>query len=195
MDGAPWELHPDLTEDRLRYVAETIRRVRNTTIDAIEAERVPWGAGCLIYDRTRAEISQQAMTNDWLSILDGSMCFVFKIGSVPVRFYKGPPEEPTDRTLADHNPELDQLSLAFGEKGKDVRWRYAVETDIDGKVLKVSFVGIDEFRVVRSQWDYDAKRVVHLTPKAEQPAIAKKLPPPSVSIKTNEAKKEVDAKK
>lgn len=195
MDPMPWELHRDLTEDRLRHVAEMIRRVRNTTIDSIEAERIPWGAGCLIYDRTRDEISRQSMGVDWLTVLDSSMCFVFRIGAVPVRFYKGPPEDPTDRTLADHNPELDQLNLAFGERGGDVKWRYAVDIGVDGKVVKVSFVGIDEFREVRSRWDYDGKRVVQLTPKSALPSAAKKLPPPSVSVKDNESNQEVDAKK
>jgi hypothetical protein len=190
----PWELHQDLTEDRLRLVAELIRRVRNSTVDSVEAERVPWGAGCLIYDRTRDEISRLSGSNDWLTILDSSMCFVFRIGAVPVRFYKGPPDDPSDRTLADHNPELNQLGLAFGERGADLKWRYAVDTAIDGKVVRVSFVGIDESRCVRSRWDYDAQRVVHFTPKSSQQPIARKLAPASVSIKSEADAREADAK-
>jgi len=73
------------------------------------------------------------------------MQFVFSIGEVPVRFYKGAPDEPNKRTLRQSYSELNQLSL-FGIEdsiSSDLLYRFAVETDFDGTVIAISFVVLD----------------------------------------------------
>jgi hypothetical protein len=69
---------------------------------------------------------------------------VFCIGGIPARFYRGEPDDPTDRTLKQSYPELDQLSLFSDEElrklGGQLLYRFAVETDIDGSLTAVTFV-------------------------------------------------------
>src|SRR3546814_6324421 len=59
------------------------------------------------------------------------MQFVFSIGDVPARFYRGEPDEPNTRTLKQTFSELQQLSLfGAGELVKltpEPLYRFAVE--------------------------------------------------------------------
>ena len=93
----------------------------------------------------RHEIISAAGTEgfEWLSIADSSRHLIFMIGAVPVRFYRGLAEDPTDRTLRQTFPELRQLALVFpGDERQDLAFRFAVEPDIDGTVAIMRFVGL-----------------------------------------------------
>src|SRR6187401_3261771 len=78
----PWDFHPALTEDRLRICARLLAHARR---DAL------------------AMASYEPGDYPWLEVLDDSAHFDFVIGSnghgVPVRFYRGAADEPTERTL------------------------------------------------------------------------------------------------
>jgi len=39
MDKQPWEIHPDLTEERLTFLARLIRSVRADAVDAHDADK------------------------------------------------------------------------------------------------------------------------------------------------------------
>ncbi len=80
-------------------------------------------------------------------MLDSSAHFVFVIGGngncVPVRFYRGGAEEPTERTLKRQEVEVQQLSLALGEAAAEgLAFRLAVETDGTGRVDRVVFLAL-----------------------------------------------------
>lgn len=194
---SPWDHHPDLSSLRLRTIATTILRTRNETmtLDGIEPENTPWGSGCLAYDRTRWAIVQQAKIEPWLSIVDGGMGFIFAIGRVPVRFYKGEPDEPTERTLARRYPELQQQSLAFAENTDTLLWRFAVESGIDGKVVAISFVGLDLNADVVSRWDFDRSKVVPISSGKKKTSESRVLPQPSIGPKTDEEEYGVSSEK
>ena len=78
----------------------------------------------------------------WLGIMDPSRHFMFRIGEIPLRFYRGDPEDPNHRTKGQSFPELSQLSLVFPDYDmRDLVCRFAVETDFDGRALGIYSVG------------------------------------------------------
>ena len=154
----PWEYHPDLTEERILAIASLIAAARNTALELFD-ERAGddgWTLGCRAFQFARAQILRAADNDeyDWLDILDRSRRLVFKIGGVPVRIFRGEADEPTDRTLRQSYDELRQLSFIFEmeDDGRSLAYRFAVETDIDGTLLAIKFVGLrGEFAVLN--WD------------------------------------------
>lgn len=143
----PWDHHHDLQRDRLIEIGRLIQQGRN---NAIEREDPgigsdPWTVGCEAFAFGKHEITLAAPEHDWLEILQPGMQFVFGIGEVPVRFYKGAPDEPNKRTLRQTYSELQQLSL-FGIDeivSSERLYRFAVETEFDGTVAVISFVVLD----------------------------------------------------
>lgn len=145
----PWELSDGLSADRLITIAQLIQRGRNKALDRFDSSIgcSPWTVGCEAFAFQKHEIVQAAEQLDWLEIVDGSMQFVFAIDGIPVRFYRGEPDEPNARTLRQTFPELKQLSLFCPEElatlGNGRLYRFAVETDFDGSLSAISFVVLD----------------------------------------------------
>lgn len=143
----PWKIHPDLTRERLVTIGRLITRGRS---DAVSYQNPDigddgWVLGCRAFQAVRHQITSAAGTEDfeWLEIVDPSKHLIFKIGEVPVRFYRGLAEEPTIRTLRQTFPELEQLALVFpGDERQDLAFRFAVDTDLDGTVAVMRFVGL-----------------------------------------------------
>lgn len=144
----PWEFHSDLTEDRLCAVAAMIVDGRHAALDRYDEEAGDngWTHGCRAFQFGRARILKAIDGGDspWLTAIDRSLQLIFKIGEVPVRIYKGLAEEPTSRTLRQSYGELQQLGLLFPDRdeGHDLAYRFAVETDVEGAVIAVNFVGL-----------------------------------------------------
>lgn len=144
----PWEYHPDLTPDRLMAVGQFIADARHDAVDRHD-EAVGdngWTLGCSAFQFARFRIltAVDGEEHEWLTAIDRSMQLIFQIGQVPVRMYKGYADEPTGRTLHQTFGELRQLDFLFAEEdeGRQLAYRYAVETDFDGSVLAVKFVGL-----------------------------------------------------
>jgi hypothetical protein len=143
----PWEIHPDLTRDRLVAIGRLITRGRSDAVmwQNTEIGDDNWVLGCRAFQAARYQIISTAETEgfEWLEVVDPSKHLIFKIGGVPVRFYRGLAEEPTTRTLRQTFPELEQLALVFpGDERQDLAFRFAVETDVDGTVAVMRFVGL-----------------------------------------------------
>ena len=144
----PWEYHQDLSEERLVAVAGLIVDGRQTAVE-LQAEAEGdngWTLGCRAFQFGRHRILRAVDDVDypWLGIIDRGLQLTFKIGEVPIRIYRGEPDEPTDRTLRQSNNELRQLGFSFDERdeGRELAFRFAVETDFDGSALAVKFVGL-----------------------------------------------------
>ena len=148
LDKTPWEIHPDLTRDRLIAVAQLLRQARNDALDRFDPNIGDdvWTLGCCAFQYGCHRISEAANSGryPWLTVQDPSKLFVFRIGAVPARFYRGPADEPTPRTSIQTYPELRQLTLSFPQEAvaRNFAYRFAVETDIDGMVLSISFVAL-----------------------------------------------------
>lgn len=64
---------------------------------------------------------------------------------MPIRFYRGSIKRPPLRTLANNVQELTQLSLAFAtepDEYRNLKWRFAIETDFLGEPSAVIFAGL-----------------------------------------------------
>lgn len=144
----PWEYHSDLTAERLVIVARLIADGRQAAVELFDEEAGDngWTLGCRAFQFGRARILRAVDSSEypWLDVIDRTLQLIFKIGEVPVRIYKGDADEPTDRTLRQSFGEMRQLSLLFDEhdEGRDLAYRFAVETHLDGSVLAVKFVGL-----------------------------------------------------
>ncbi|GGE05190.1 MULTISPECIES: hypothetical protein [Rhizobium] len=187
----PWDYHPDLTEERLCAVASMIVDGRHSALERYDeaAGDNSWTHGCRAFQFGRFRILNAADGGSypWLSVIDRTLQLVFKIGEVPVRIYKGMPDEPTSRTLRQSFGELNQLGLLFlrDEKAQDLAYRFAVETDVDGAVLAVSFVGFHgETAVLNWNVPFDSTLGFTGTVGREASEIVK-LDPPSVGVRSD----------
>jgi hypothetical protein len=145
----PWDFHPALTEDRLRICGRMLANARRDALAmaSYELGDDPWSVGCRAFAFGRHRLKRAAQSGEypWLEVLDDSAHFVFVIGSngqgVPVRFYRGAADEPTERTLRRQEMEVQQLSLALGEAAAEqLAFQLAVETGGNGLVERVVFL-------------------------------------------------------
>ncbi|HYG49229.1 MAG TPA: hypothetical protein VD846_14955 [Allosphingosinicella sp.] len=187
----PWDYHPDLTAERLIEVALLIRRGRHDAVERFESEVGDdnWTLGCRAYKFGQFRITEahNADRLPWLNIIDPSMRFIFGIGLVPVRFYRGDAEEPSAKTCRVAFPEFNQLSIAFPEEENDpLIFRFAVETDFDGSVLAIKFVGLRHQQTVLC-WEVPlpVATVVRLSP-IEMGDEGVELAPPQVGMPSDE---------
>lgn len=184
-ESKPWEYHSHLTYSALVAVAGLIAQGRSDALvrhnEGIGDDA--WTLGCSAFQFARFQISKAAGLPgfEWLSIIDPSKQFLFKIGDVPVRFYKGEADEPSDRTLRQTFSELNQLAFTFGkEKGASLAYRFAVETDFDGAITSIKFVGLRGDTPV-FVWDVPYTEAVSLPP-ATPATQGVDLPKPEVRV-------------
>jgi hypothetical protein len=143
----PWEFHPALTEERLRFCARLLANARRDALAlaAYEMGDDNWSVGCRAYAFGRQRIRRVAESgaHPWLNVMDETHHFVFLIDQVPVRFYRGLADDPTVRTLRRQEAEAQQLSLALGsDVGDGLAFRLAVETNASGGVERVVFLAL-----------------------------------------------------
>lgn len=156
----PSECHPDLTEDRLTLLADFFANVCSEValLHDSGAGDDGWSLGCRRNARWRHRLAKKAQSGEWpwFTVVRSGKRFVFSVGSVPVRFYRGKHTRPNPNTLTYDAPELQQLAIAF--KGiespyKDLKYRFAIETGLLGEPAAVVFAGLarEDGAVVCSQ--------------------------------------------
>ena len=143
----PWDIHPALSEDRLRVCARLLAHARRDAIRLASYEMgdTPWSIGCRAYafGQQRMRRTAENKTYNWLSVLDQSHHFVFLIENVPVRFFRGSADEPTTRTLRRQQNEAEQLSMALGEEvAAGLMFRLALEAEAAEGVERVVFLAL-----------------------------------------------------
>ena len=143
----PWDFHPALTEERLRFCARLLANARRDAVAlaAYEMGDDNWSVGCRAYafGKQRLKRVAESGAHGWLRVMDDSHHFVFLIDQVPVRFYRGLAEDPTVRTLRRHEAEAQQLGLALGDALADgLIFRLAVEANATGGVERVVFLAL-----------------------------------------------------
>ncbi len=187
----PWEYHPALTRDRLVVVAQLIQKGRNDALDRFDPNIgcTAWTLGCEAFSFQRHQIIEASATLDWLTILDPNMQFLFSIDGVPCRFYRGEPDDPSKRTLKQSYPELAQLHLfdaeEWGKLAEKPLHRLAIETDIDGSLIAVTFVLLNgEVPLFTWQIPLD-EPVTTVSPLWVEGSEGVALPAPTVGIAVN----------
>ena len=183
----PWLHYPDLTSERLSVLAALIRDVRCECVALHEPDKGDgnWCLGSRVYQRTYHRICELARAVDWLTINweHKHLQFSFSVGFVPLRFYKGDPEDPPSRYLFRTPGEDGAVQLHFEFEGippADTVLRLAVTVDSTLSASRVSLVEINEFKEVERlfQIPFDAALPIALprnvTPMQSPPV---NLPP------------------
>jgi hypothetical protein len=186
----PSYVHPDLTEERLQALATFFASTRSAVAalhDPLAGDDA-WALGCRGFARWRNLLVSKSQSGEWpwFQVLDPSKRFIFAIGSVPVRFYRGNTKRAPSRTLVQSAQELAQLSLAFSMEEvqyRELSWRFAIETDFLGEPSKVVFAALakDDGAVVY-HWaiPFDKVDVVVKLDVRDEDMI--ELPAPSVVV-------------
>jgi hypothetical protein len=185
----PWDCHPDLTEERLQRLAQffaNTRRELMTHYDRTKGDD-SWSLGCRGFSWCKNRLMATANSNawPWLSIVNPTKRFIFGIGVVPVRFYRGRIDNPPMGTLTNSYDELRQLSLAFpGEPHlRDLKWRFAIETGLLGEPTNIIFAGLTQSGEVVCHLNipYEAE-ILDLSLVTPKTSDAVELPEPTVFL-------------
>lgn len=146
----PWEKFPDLTLERLTAVANLVVEVRQGVLQDLKPDKGdgPWSFGCLSYERMCHAIKKATGEYGWLSILQESRSleFSFAIGSVPLRFYRGLPDDPPPNYQFKSYGELQHIQFRLELSGLppiDSVLRLAIETKGDGTASVITLVEMD----------------------------------------------------
>lgn len=182
----PWEITPELTEERLSAIAGIMKQVRDDTVELHQPEDGdgPWSLGCRVYERTINILEGQAESIPWLSCQRDNLFFLLSIEGVPIRFYRGEVDRPTKRTLKKSYYELNQEQLHFGFPDEDYRWRICIETDTDGSTLQIHVAQFNEAGECLHPWEILTRDAV--TPfslSGNSLPLATHIPPPYVEDK------------
>lgn len=195
----PWDYSPHLTADRLIVIARLIVDGRHTALelhDEIQGDN-GWTFGCRAFQFARARIlwAVEGGEYPWLTAIDQSLQLIFKIGEVPVRIYRGEADEPSERTLRQTHAELRQLAIIFPEDevGRDLAYRFAIETDFDGRVSSVKFVGLRGESLILC-WDVPFESdVVPMETTKVPVGEGVELPAPAIAVRGADEKRGSDA--
>lgn len=151
----PSDLHPEFTPERLIHIAGVIRRARRAVITDVYNSQLDsrWSIGCLAFQRIANTIvlnSKEETVTTWLGVVTNGLHFVFSIGGVPVRFYRGAFDKPapTGQTQLNEH-ELRAFQLAFEgmltRESKDRCFRILYETDNETLLVsRIYFVELDK---------------------------------------------------
>ena len=183
-DLNPTEKYPSLTDERLLLLAEALRDVRNDALklyDPLNGDG-PWSHGTRVYERSCFKIKQLTQRYAWLSVIEEEPAprFTFAIEGLPMRFYRGSPENPPPNYLVTTYGELLQRQLFEDLRPLDKVLRIAIETDSEGRVSTAKLVELDEagettgvylipFGCGRSNVAPLESKAVHLEPVEVQP--------------------------
>jgi hypothetical protein len=215
MDTKPTDLHPALTDDRLRFVANIIRDARHECVIRREAKLGDngWAVGCRAYAWVCHAVTRATLGNPWLTIVEGgghivtkagddhfwtTARFVFAIGSVPLRFYRGEADDVPANSLRVAYPELEARKQAFLFEQPSLlpnshALRLAIETDEDGEVSRVTLVQVLDAaaKVIGERWTiYDAATADNVAPFTPRKEEGKDLGKPAVGSRKKKADEE-----
>jgi hypothetical protein len=192
----PWDLEPDLTQDRLIWLARNfaeVRREARTTHEPSKGDGA-WGLGTKCYERQCFTLIAAAGTGEqpWLRIIDPSLEFIFAIGSVPARVYRGSPESPRPN-VREGLARLRQIPLFSVDDPKTFAWCFAIETDDAMLVERVTLAGFSPGGELiywyPIPFDAAAESLTPIVPIVPPPVP---IPPPAVLAPTAKKKKVSD---
>jgi len=209
MDRYPWEITPAFTEQRLRLIAAVFDQVRKDLVELHEPEKGDgsWSFGCRAYERTcfaLSKLAEEPANAAWLRVEFDKLACTLRIESVPVKFYRGDPDDPTPRALRggvaaalrDVKRGQTNFFARLGEALPDDGWFWliAIDTHMDGSVARVVVVQATESGETRDPWDVPLEGPVVAI--AEVGSIQREgvdLPPPAVGPKRAASEDETSA--
>lgn len=158
----PWEIDKRLAKPCICEVGKIIKHVRHKTISLHDPDNGdgPWSLGCRIYERTINTFVEKSKILDWLGYIKDNLYFVVLVNGVPIRFYRGTVEEPTNRTLRRLSPERKATQLLFDFEEPEWFWRIVVDTELNGEVLRLVLAQFDEMGGHQNPWEIPISRPV-----------------------------------
>ena len=182
----PWQIHPALTEQRLRTLGRVILQARRGALAEYKPENGDnsWSLGCTVYARTCHAIARAAIGEDhsWLSVVENDgLRFVLSIGGVPLRFCRGILGRPPSRSLIVRCAETAarQRAFEFMETAEvETLLRLVVEIGDGGDVASITLVQVDSDGIPHNPWSVPLEEapVASINRRIEP----KKLAPPVV---------------
>ena len=187
----PSKIFPDLTDERMQFLASLFVDCRRGALQKHdpEAGEDAWCLGCRSYSRICAAISRVARDDQqsWLTVVQDRVPgrqFIFRIGTVPFRFYTGNPSRPTARTLRIDSSELNelkqiQLPVVDGSSESSWFWRLAIGVTATGEVGQVCVLQVTQAGSVRNVYSVPFEGAVRL----DDPTV---LLPPAIELDSPE---------
>jgi hypothetical protein len=154
--GFPFEAHPDLTPQRLALLSRIARKVWKKVQRAHRPKEgdAEWGFGCRFNERMRAALRFLADGHPWLRLIERRLHFVFCIGAVPARFYRGEAKRPKKNYMIRRPKEVNEQQTAF-PYNDDAKWlyRFAIEAEsIDSPPVMILVQHHADTGEVGQQW-------------------------------------------
>ena len=203
----PSDIYPALTDERLSAVAAIITKARHEAAIRHEPELGDnnWTLGCRGYAFQCHGIVSGTVEHSWLTIVEGgghietedrdlfwtSLRFVFAVGGVPLRTYRGDPTDVPTKSLRVTYPELTaKQTVLWGSAPTPHALRLAVEFDDRGEVSQITLVQVldEEGKRIGETWPITTvevpANVTPFTPRKEegtdlgQPAVGSRKKKP-----------------
>lgn len=170
----PAALHPSLTEERLRAIAQIVWDQATAVAEIAEPERGDdgWVLGCRRYQWVRHALSKAALGElvEFLSVTPRSTHFLVRVGGVPIRIYRGDRSKPVPTRYATASRvEAEQLEMVFGSDHRLAGpLRLVLETDERGMPTRVSFACVSESGELTNVTEIQVDRADSLKHRAMQ---------------------------
>lgn len=200
MSKHPSDIHSDLTDDRLSFLAnKIIEQVYLTYETNVTSFDDTWTQGAVIFGRVKNALKELALSSEisWVGLAKDGMGLTPTIGEVPFRFASDDPNNPQKKHILEQSiEEIRQLGFAFDEPSEQssnrdsIKWRWYIEKCYrEEDDPSVSFVGLDQEDQPVCTWSYNSHiPIIHevggLTPSivlnTEAPVI---VPAAAINIK------------
>jgi hypothetical protein len=184
---SPAEFYPQLTDERLSYVAQALLEVRHTTLQEMQSpfdDR--YTREGTIFGRQRNMLIDMALRgpHDWLSLKHPGMDVTFAIKGVPCRFFTDDPDAPHKDGFFKRNAVDD---LFEQDDDMPVMWRFVVDPAItEDDEDRVLCIGFNVFQEKVSEWVYrNAPPALHSVDNDAPPSVD--LGPVSVDVRDDDA--------
>lgn len=147
----PWDINPELSEDRLIIICKAISDMHNSTGEEL-SEDTPYVRGAACFGRTHQMLIKLGMDNayEWFRLGKTTMDLVFFISNIPFRFFSTANiDNPKTKTYIRNEYDL------FYEETASIpcSWRVLVQkpvTEFDS--YEVFIVGYDSTNAISVQW-------------------------------------------
>ena len=191
----PWDVDPALKAKRLALLARLAVETRAQALAEADREAgdTNWGIGCKAHERFAHAVTRLSETTErsWLRVHRDGLSFVSFIEGVAVRAYHGAADRPHARHVyaaqnESHREQVDprQMALPFGfgappvEPSERWAWLMAMETDEEGRALRVVFFQANAAGGTRYSW---VAPVPTEGPDAPRPVEARRSSSPRAS--------------
>lgn len=190
----PATLHPALTTERLQKLAKLILQARHSALEDHHPEKGDdaWSYGCACYARSKFVIASNKgeVGWEWLSVISERPEFIVGIEGVPLKFYKGEPDDPPVRAFQKRPREFDAYQLELDNMAAAPKGvlRLIVCTD---SVHQVDSIWLLRLSTDGEIWDrYEIPIQPGDVRSFDAPKARVEVPKPIVSTRRDEADRE-----